>query len=98
MAMGTYWTPSMNEMLPRALTPRMERILARASEVATSFGQERIGAEHVAVAMLQDSRAIPTAVLGKSVDVELVVAELLGVIQSESYGRPPPSQDSDDQG
>ncbi len=76
-----YWRSVTDEQqLPT--TPRLQRILARAGDIAREHGAQAVGAERVVLATLEDERAVPTQVLARAVDVARVRGELAALLTS----------------
>lgn len=50
---------------PISMTPRAERALARASQLAREMGHEYFGTEHVLIALLEDKEGIAGQVLSR---------------------------------
>jgi ATP-dependent Clp protease ATP-binding subunit ClpA len=69
---------------PPALTPRAARTLALAREEAEQLGRERVGTEHLFLALLQQRDAPPVTVLQKlGVDVDAVREALLALVRDD---------------
>ena len=49
-------------------TPRYQRILAQANELAQIMGHAHVGVEHLFLAIIRDRAAIPTQALTQAVD------------------------------
>jgi ATP-dependent Clp protease ATP-binding subunit ClpA len=76
---------SMTEPVP---TPRYQRLVAAASEIATDWGHEYVGTEHLFLAIIGDRHAVPTQVLARLTDVDRVAAELRALMESDGYKTP----------
>jgi hypothetical protein len=63
-------------------------MMARAEQFAREFEQERVGTEHVFLAMISDLGAIPTQVLSSVTDLGAVDARLRDLLRSEGYLTP----------
>lgn len=62
-------------------TPRYQRVVAAAAEVALEHGHEYIGTEHLFLAILADPHAIPTQVMAKLIDPTVVAARVREVME-----------------
>ena len=69
-------------------SPRLERTLARAGEIATSLGHDHIGVEHIQLAILDDLDAVPTKHFSNFVDVATIRESLHSYIDSDWYKNP----------
>lgn len=69
-------------------TPRYSGVLANAEELARQLGQERVGAEHLFLAIISDREAFPTQVLNQFVDAGELAARLRDLMSSDAYRRP----------
>jgi ATP-dependent Clp protease ATP-binding subunit ClpA len=72
----------------RAGTPRFQRVLDAAAEIARSMGHSYIGVEHLFLAILRDPDAVPTQALAEAADVGAVEDRLLAIMNSASYRTP----------
>jgi Clp amino terminal domain, pathogenicity island component len=70
-------------------TPQYYKILGRAAEIARSMGSRSVGAEHVFLGMLHDSRSA-AGVLPGLVDPGLAEAAVLAIVREPGYALPPP--------
>ena len=73
-------------------TPRYRAILAAASRRAMDLGHGYVGTEHLLLALLADTDAVATQVLGRFAPATEITGALETVMASESYntsGRPP---------
>jgi ATP-dependent Clp protease ATP-binding subunit ClpA len=71
------------------VTPRMQRILARAASIAdVALGQRIVGTEHVLLATLEDADAIATQVLNELGVREAARAKLEAILASPEYRTP----------
>ena len=50
-------------------TPRYERVLQTAHDLAAQLGHRYVGVEHLFLAIIQDPQAVPTQVLAESARV-----------------------------
>jgi ATP-dependent Clp protease ATP-binding subunit ClpA len=69
-------------------TPRYQRLVATASEIATEWGHQYVGAEHLFLAIIGDRDAVPTQVLARLTDPDRVEAELRTLMESDGYKTP----------
>jgi ATP-dependent Clp protease ATP-binding subunit ClpC len=76
---------SMTEPVP---TPRYQRLVAAASEIATDWGHQYVGAEHLFLAIIGDRHAVPTQVLSRLTDLDRVEVELQALMESDAYKTP----------
>jgi ATP-dependent Clp protease ATP-binding subunit ClpA len=68
-----------------ALTPRCHRILGAAGELALAMGQERVGVEHLFLAIIRDRHAVSTQVLGSMTGLVAAEARLRELMGSQGY-------------
>lgn len=61
-------------------TPRYQRIIEAAAEVAGEHGHEYLGTEHLFLAILADPDAVPTQALAEIVDPAVVAARIRAVM------------------
>jgi ATP-dependent Clp protease ATP-binding subunit ClpC len=66
-------------------TPRVQRILGAADEIARSTGHPYLGVEHLFLAILRDPDAVPTQALAEVTDVAAVERSLLAIMSSDGY-------------
>jgi len=66
-------------------TPRTQRILITAAEIAVGMGHNYIGTEHLLLALVRDGDAIATQAIAKLVDPRKVETQVLEMISSKSY-------------
>lgn len=81
----------MDGMTPTSLarTPRLDQILATAGEIAADAGHSWVGVEHVMLAILRDSDALPTQELANhGVDVAGLDARMSDTIHGQAYQTP----------
>ena len=76
---------SMTEPVP---TPRYQRLVAAASDIAADRGHHYIGAEHLFLAIIGDRHAVPSQVLARLTDLDRVEAELRALLESDAYKTP----------
>jgi len=76
----------MGELGPAS--PRAVRTIERARDHARQHGQDNVGAEHIFLALLEDSNGIPNQVLSEFTDVAAVRRRLVGLLESEAYRTP----------
>jgi ATP-dependent Clp protease ATP-binding subunit ClpA len=76
---------TMTEPVP---TPRFHRLVAAASKMATDRGHEYVGTEHLFLAIIGDRHAVPTQVLARLTDLDLVEVELRALMESDAYTSP----------
>jgi len=69
-------------------TPRYQAILTAASRRAVDLGHDYIGTEHLLLALLADTDAVATQVLGRFAPATEITDELQAVMVSESYNAP----------
>lgn len=69
----------------RGMTPRMQAIMRRAGEVAREAGMSNVGTEHVALAILEDEKAILTQVLNHHGTAVQVREQLESLMVSPEY-------------
>lgn len=69
-------------------TPRYSSVLADAEKLARQLGHERVGAEHLFLAIIADREAMPTQVLNQFVDPGELAARLRELMSSDTYRRP----------
>ena len=68
-------------------TPRYQAIITAASRRAVDLGHDYIGTEHL-LALLTDTDAVATQVLGRFAPATEITDELQAVMASESYNTP----------
>ncbi|MEU3962396.1 Clp protease N-terminal domain-containing protein [Streptomyces buecherae] len=68
-----------------AYTPRFRRIIADAEATARLMGHSYIGVEHLFLAILRDSDAVPTQALSDLIEPSRVASHLEALMQSPSY-------------
>jgi ATP-dependent Clp protease ATP-binding subunit ClpC len=73
---------------PLAATPRFQRVLGTASEIARSMGHTYLGVEHLFLAILRDPDAVPTQALAEVADTGEAERHLLAIMSSASYSAP----------
>jgi ATP-dependent Clp protease ATP-binding subunit ClpA len=76
---------SMTEPVP---TPRYQRLVAAASKMAADLGHQYVGTEHLFLAIIGDRHAVPTQVLTRLTDLDLVEVELRALLESDGYKTP----------
>jgi ATP-dependent Clp protease ATP-binding subunit ClpA len=69
-------------------TPRYRALVAAASKIATEFGHEHVGAEHLFLAIIGDRHAVPTQVLARLTDLDQAEAEVRALMESDRYSTP----------
>jgi ATP-dependent Clp protease ATP-binding subunit ClpA len=69
-------------------TPRYQAILAAASRRAVDLRHDYIGTEHLLLALLADTDAVATQVLGRFAPATEITDELQTVMVSKSYNTP----------
>lgn len=69
----------------RALTPRMQRTLARAHEIASDRGHAYLGTEHVLLALLDDPRGIARGVIDRLGYRAQIRDEVIRIIERDGY-------------
>jgi len=74
-----------DEMTP--WTPRVERTLERATEIARERGHGYLGTEHLLLALLDDSRGIAGGVIHRLGYATAIRDEVVGIIESDGYSR-----------
>jgi len=62
-------------------TPRYRRVVEAAAEMAKDLGHEYVGTEHLFLAILADSDAVPTQVMAELIEPAVMVARLRDVMQ-----------------
>jgi ATP-dependent Clp protease ATP-binding subunit ClpA len=75
---------------PPTPTPRYQKILKSAAEIATVLGHQHVGVEHVFLAVIRDSDAVPTQVLAKVTDIGALDEKLRVLMTSPSYNKTAP--------
>ncbi|MER5648482.1 Clp protease N-terminal domain-containing protein [Streptosporangium sp. NPDC002524] len=82
-------------MTAQKFTPRVERILAVASRIASEHGvvdaesgDPVIGAEHIFIAILRDRDSIPFQALQGRLSVYELLDPVLDIMRQESYSSP----------
>lgn len=77
------------------LTPRMERTLRRAGELARARGHEYLGTEHMILALIDDPDGIAGGVMQRLGVADAVRAKVARIIESDGHaGRSPRPTDS----
>ncbi|WP_409239409.1 Clp protease N-terminal domain-containing protein [Streptomyces sp. PA5.6] len=66
-------------------TPRVSDILSSADSLARGMGHDHVGAEHVFLAILHDTEAMPTQVLSEHVSPQQVITALETQMNSPEY-------------
>jgi len=69
-------------------TPRYQAIITAASRRAVDLGHDYIGTEHLLLALLADTDAVATQVLGRFAPAAEIADELQAVMASELYCTP----------
>ena len=69
-------------------TPRYQAIITAVSRRAVDLGHDYIGTEHLLLALLTDTDAVATQVLGGFAPATEITDELQAVMASESYNAP----------
>lgn len=69
-------------------TPRYQRVLGRADEIARATGSPVAGPEHLLLAIIHDGDAVPSQALANLVSLDLVEAALLAAVNSPGYAPP----------
>lgn len=76
------------------VTPRLQRILARAASIAeATLGERVVGTEHILLATLEDPGAIATQVLSELGVREQAQAKLQAILASREYRTPAEPRD-----
>jgi ATP-dependent Clp protease ATP-binding subunit ClpA len=70
-----------------ALTPRMRVVLLAAKELASEFGHNHIGTEHVFLAILLDPHSLPSQLMRDAGTSKVIVEQIRTMLASESYNR-----------
>ncbi len=71
-------------------TPRVRDTIARAWQVAESFGDNFIGVEHLLLAISRDSESVAAIVLEQlGIDLRRLESALIDVMSSEAYRSEP---------
>jgi len=70
--------------VPPTQTPRTQRILSTAAEIATGMGHNYVGTEHLLIALARDGDAIATQAIAKLVDPRQVETQVLEIMASKS--------------
>lgn len=52
------------------VTPRLEKLLRRATEISTERGYNYLGVEHIALAMIEDPDALPMSIWDEAITVD----------------------------
>jgi ATP-dependent Clp protease ATP-binding subunit ClpA len=76
--------PQDNPAGPLRPTPRCERIIAAAQDLARAMGHGHVGAEHLFLAIIRDRAALPTQALSRPADPAELHRDFLAYLQ-ESY-------------
>lgn len=70
-------------------TPRMQRIVRAAQEIAAEVGVGKVGTEHILLALIRDGGGVAPQVLAEFADVDAVAERTWSLIRSPGYrGRP----------
>jgi hypothetical protein len=67
------------------MTPRLRDVMDNANEMLEECNNHTIGVEHVMLAVLDDSRAIPTQVLGQFIEPVRIRQALREFLDSDGY-------------
>jgi hypothetical protein len=78
-------------LVPPAPTPRYQRVLETAADIAREMNQSFVGTEHLFLAIIREREAVPTQVLAGITDLNLLEGRLREVMASESYDGEPPA-------
>ncbi len=70
-----------------ALTPRMERTLERAGDLARARRHDYLGTEHILLAILEDSAGIAGGVIHRLGFAAAIHDEVIRLIESDGYAR-----------
>ena len=62
-------------------TPRYDRVVEAAAEMARDLGHEYIGTEHLFLAILAAADAVPTQIMAGLIDPAVVVARVRDVME-----------------
>jgi ATP-dependent Clp protease ATP-binding subunit ClpC len=82
----------MTENIPR-LTPRMERAMTRAGQLARGRGHDYLGTEHMLLALLEDKFGVAGGVTHRLGCATAMRDEIIRIMESEGYaGRPTPTE------
>jgi Clp amino terminal domain, pathogenicity island component len=79
-------------LVPPAPTPRYQRVLETAADIAREMNQSFVGTEHLFLAIIREREAVPTQVLAGVTDLNVLEGRLLEVMASESYDGEPPAR------
>ncbi|MFK4069868.1 Clp protease N-terminal domain-containing protein [Streptomyces sp. NPDC029674] len=75
-------------------TPRVSKILSAADLLAQGMGHDHVGAEHIFLAILSDTEAMPTQILAEHLSPQQVIASLEAQMNSPEYlGATEPTDD-----
>ncbi len=64
------------------LTPRMQRIMARADAHARSRDHDYVGTEHVLLAILDEPNGIASSIIARLGQTDAIRADLLAILDS----------------
>lgn len=67
------------------LTPRAKTILTTAEAIARESGADKVGAEHIQLALLADTSSVPYQVINAECDAQFLRKKLLEHIDSNGY-------------
>lgn len=73
---------------PRTPTPRFERTIARATQLAQEMGHPGVGTEHLLLALLEDIDGIAAQVLNREHRGELIRQEIETIMADPRYLTP----------
>jgi len=66
-------------------TPRTQRIIAEAADIAAGMGHSYLGTEHLLLALVRDGDAIATQAIAQLVEPKALEVKILEVMASKSY-------------
>lgn len=73
------------EPIHRPPTPRVERTMARAGEIAGELGHNHVGTEHLVVALIDDAQGIAGMAMHQLGVAEAIRGEVIRIIDSAGY-------------
>lgn len=79
-------------------TPRYGNVIEVAQRIAREMNVTHVGVDHLFLAIIRDSDAVPTQILADLVDVDALERRLLGVMNSPAYKTSSPTPEALSQG
>lgn len=82
-------TPESMTQITGRITPRLERALLRAAEISTENGHNFLGAEHIALAIVEDEDSVPAQCWRGAMTISQWREALIGVLSGYPTGDAP---------